>query len=70
MLRPDYSRLRRLFCVLVISIHREIIGTLRGFDEFVNMVLDDATEVQDTPDGRKIRVIKDKKIMNMNIMEL
>jgi len=23
---------------------REVVGTLRGFDEFVNMVLDDAIE--------------------------
>ncbi len=38
------------------NIVREIVGTLRGFDEFVNMVLDDATEIQDTSDGRKIRV--------------
>ena len=32
---------------------KEIIGTLRGFDEFVNMVLDDVTEYEITPAGRK-----------------
>jgi U6 snRNA-associated Sm-like protein LSm5 len=32
---------------------REIVGTLRGFDEYVNMVLDDVTEIQITPAGRK-----------------
>ena len=29
----------------------ELVGTLRGFDDFVNLVLDDAVEY--TPDGRK-----------------
>ena len=32
---------------------KEIIGTLRGFDEYVNMVLDDVTEYEITPAGRK-----------------
>lgn len=30
---------------------KELVGTLRGFDEFVNMVLEDVTEYEDTPDG-------------------
>lgn len=29
------------------------MGTLRGFDEFVNMVLDDVVEYEYTPAGRK-----------------
>ena len=32
---------------------KEVVGTLRGFDEFVNMVLDDVTEYQLTPYVRK-----------------
>jgi U6 snRNA-associated Sm-like protein LSm5 len=32
---------------------KEIVGTLRGFDEYVNMVLDDVTEYEMTPTGRK-----------------
>lgn len=32
---------------------KEIVGTLRGFDEFVNMVLDDVVEYEYTPAGRK-----------------
>ena len=32
---------------------KEIVGTLRGFDEFVNMVLDDVTEIEITPNGKK-----------------
>mmetsp|Transcript_22854 Transcript_22854/g.67980 ORF Transcript_22854/g.67980 Transcript_22854/m.67980 type:complete len:97 (-) Transcript_22854:490-780(-) len=32
---------------------KEIIGTLRGFDVYVNMVLEDVTEIEVTPDGKK-----------------
>lgn len=32
---------------------KEVIGTLRGFDEYVNMVLDDVTEYEITPTGKK-----------------
>jgi len=32
---------------------KELIGTLRGFDEFVNMVLDDVIEYEITPHGKK-----------------
>ena len=32
---------------------KEIVGTLKGFDEYVNMVLDDVIEYEDTPTGRK-----------------
>eukprot|EP01035_Chromulina_nebulosa_P016863 gene16863-22350_t len=28
---------------------KEIVGTLRGFDEYVNMVLDEVTEYEITP---------------------
>jgi small nuclear ribonucleoprotein (snRNP)-like protein len=28
------------------------VGTLRGFDVFVNMVLEDVIEYEDTPEGR------------------
>lgn len=32
---------------------KEVVGTLRGFDEYVNMVLDDVTEIEYTASGRK-----------------
>lgn len=32
---------------------KEIVGTLRGFDEYVNMVLEDVTEYEYTAAGRK-----------------
>ena len=33
---------------------KEIVGTLLGFDDFVNMVLEDVTEYESTPEGRRI----------------
>jgi U6 snRNA-associated Sm-like protein LSm5 len=30
-----------------------MVGTLRGFDEYVNMVLDDVTCIDITPNGKK-----------------
>jgi U6 snRNA-associated Sm-like protein LSm5 len=32
---------------------KELIGTLRGFDEFVNMVLDDVVEYEITAAGKR-----------------
>mmetsp|Transcript_12657 Transcript_12657/g.32324 ORF Transcript_12657/g.32324 Transcript_12657/m.32324 type:complete len:93 (-) Transcript_12657:216-494(-) len=32
---------------------KEIVGTLRGIDEFVNMVMEDVTEYETTPEGKK-----------------
>ncbi|OUM69373.1 hypothetical protein PIROE2DRAFT_2670 [Piromyces sp. E2] len=33
---------------------REFVGTLSGFDDYVNMVLEDVTEYEDTPQGKKV----------------
>jgi U6 snRNA-associated Sm-like protein LSm5 len=33
---------------------KELVGTLRGFDVFVNMVLEDVTEYEITPEGKKV----------------
>ena len=32
---------------------KEFVGTLRGFDDFVNMVLDDVTEYETGVDGKQ-----------------
>ncbi|EAU93207.1 hypothetical protein CC1G_10275 [Coprinopsis cinerea okayama7 len=38
---------------VVMKNDREFTGTLLGFDDFVNMVLEDVTEFENTPQGRK-----------------
>ena len=37
---------------IVMKGDKELVGTLRGFDDYVNMVLDDVTEFEVTPEGR------------------
>lgn len=32
---------------------KELVGTLRGFDEYVNMVLEDVVEYEFTREGRR-----------------
>ncbi|EDL81541.1 rCG64141 [Rattus norvegicus] len=43
----------------------EIVGTLLGFDDFVNMVLEDVTEFEITPEGRRITKL-DQILLNGN----
>eukprot|EP01039_Chlorochromonas_danica_P002981 gene2980-3251_t len=38
---------------IILKSEKEVVGTLRGFDEYVNMVLDDVTEIEYTASGRK-----------------
>ncbi|KAK6012283.1 LSM domain protein [Ostertagia ostertagi] len=33
---------------------KEIVGTLMGFDDYVNMVLEDVVEYEQTPDGKRV----------------
>mmetsp|Transcript_17168 Transcript_17168/g.22652 ORF Transcript_17168/g.22652 Transcript_17168/m.22652 type:complete len:85 (-) Transcript_17168:237-491(-) len=44
---------------------KELVGTLRGFDEYVNMVLDDVTEYEITPEGRRATQL-DEILLNGN----
>ena len=44
---------------------KEIVGTLLGFDDFVNMVLEDVTEFENTPEGRRITKL-DQILLNGN----
>lgn len=44
---------------------KEIVGTLQGFDDFVNMLLDDVTEYESTPEGRRITKL-DQILLNGN----
>lgn len=44
---------------------KEMVGTLLGFDDFVNMLLDDVTEYENTPEGRRITKL-DQILLNGN----
>ncbi|CAG0915795.1 unnamed protein product [Notodromas monacha] len=44
---------------------REIVGTLLGFDDFVNMVLEDVLEYETTAEGRRINKL-DQVLLNGN----
>jgi small nuclear ribonucleoprotein (snRNP)-like protein len=44
---------------------KEIVGTLRGFDDFVNMVLEDVVEYENTPNGVK-EIHQDMILLNGN----
>jgi len=50
---------------VILKNEREIVGTLIGFDDFVNMVLEDVTEFEATPEGvRKTKL--DQILLNGN----
>jgi len=44
---------------------KEIVGTLLGFDDFVNMLLEDVTEYECTPEGRRVTKL-DQILLNGN----
>eukprot|EP00274_Cyanoptyche_gloeocystis_P000769 CAMPEP_0196656992 /NCGR_PEP_ID=MMETSP1086-20130531/21022_1 /TAXON_ID=77921 /ORGANISM="Cyanoptyche gloeocystis , Strain SAG4.97" /LENGTH=63 /DNA_ID=CAMNT_0041989957 /DNA_START=110 /DNA_END=301 /DNA_ORIENTATION=- len=45
---------------------KELVGTLRGFDDYVNMVLEDVTEIEHTPEGGKRITKLDQILLNGN----
>ncbi|KAK7468796.1 RNA-binding protein lsm5 [Stygiomarasmius scandens] len=49
---------------------REFTGTLLGFDDFVNMVLEDVTEYEVTPEGRKSNKLAQTLLNGNNICML
>ncbi|KAH8120307.1 Sm-like ribonucleoprotein [Phellopilus nigrolimitatus] len=49
---------------------REFTGTLLGFDDFVNMVLDDVTEYENTSQGRKATKLRQTLLNGNNICML
>ena len=44
---------------------KEIVGTLLGFDDYVNMVLEDVTEYEVLPEGKRITKM-DQILLNGN----
>merc|ERR1712042_168601 len=49
---------------------KEITGTLLGFDDFVNMVLQEVTEFETTPEGKKITKLEQILLNGNNITML
>ncbi|CAM9149107.1 unnamed protein product [Chrysoparadoxa australica] len=45
---------------------KELVGTLRGFDDYVNMVLEDVTEYELHADGTKTSTAVDQILLNGN----
>lgn len=45
---------------------KEIVGTLVGFDDYLNMVLEDAIEYETTPDGKKNSTKLEEIVLNGN----
>jgi U6 snRNA-associated Sm-like protein LSm5 len=48
---------------------KEVVGTLRGYDDYVNMVLEDVTEYELTPDGKRANKL-DQILLNGNNIAL
>ncbi len=49
---------------------KELVGTLRGFDVFVNMVLQDVTEYENTPEGKRVTNMEQILLNGNNIAVL
>lgn len=50
---------------IIMKNDKEIFGTLLGFDDFVNMLLEDVTEYETTPEGRRVTKL-DQILLNGN----
>ena len=50
---------------IIMKNDKEMVGTLLGFDDFVNMLLEDVTEIENTPEGRKVTKL-DQILLNGN----
>ena len=48
---------------------KELVGTLRGFDDYVNMVLEDVTEYEITSEGKRVTKL-DQILLNGNNVAL
>ena len=50
---------------IIMKNDKEVVGTLLGFDDFVNMVLEDVTEYETTSEGRRVTKL-DQILLNGN----
>ena len=52
---------------IIMKNDKEIVGTLQGFDDFVNMLLEDVTESEATPEGRRVTKLDQILLNGSNI---
>jgi U6 snRNA-associated Sm-like protein LSm5 len=51
--------------ITIFSDEKEIVGTLMGFDDYVNMVLEDVVEYETTAEGKRVTKL-DTILLNGN----
>ncbi|TIA86971.1 hypothetical protein E3P99_03481 [Wallemia hederae] len=51
---------------VIMKNEREFVGTLQGFDDFVNMVIEDVTEYDIAPDGTQKKTKLSQTLLNGN----
>ena len=52
---------------IIMKNDKEIVGTLLGFDDFVNMVLEDVTEYEVLPEGKRVTRLEQILLNGNNI---
>ncbi|GAA52245.1 small nuclear ribonucleoprotein G [Clonorchis sinensis] len=52
--RSQWRSFIKVIAFIKLNGNREVIGTLRGFDAFMNIVINDAMEI--TKDGQQLRI--------------
>ena len=55
---------------IVMKNEKEFVGTLRGFDDYVNMVLEDVTEYETTPEGKRKTQVEQVLLNGNNVVLL
>ena len=55
---------------IIMKNEKEFVGTLRGFDDYVNMVLEDVTEYETTPEGRRKTQVEQVLLNGNNVVML
>lgn len=55
---------------IIMKNDKEIVGTLLGFDEYVNMVLEDVTEYEVLPEGKRVTRLEQILLNGNNITML
>jgi U6 snRNA-associated Sm-like protein LSm5 len=51
---------------IIMKNDRELVGTLKGYDVYVNMVLEDVTEYEKNTQGETVKIHLEKILLNGN----